>query len=238
VSDLLEPGTIKPPPPSVELAGSRPMFTGIPGGQLIDSLPLPDFSQKRLIFNEFSRPGQVHVYSAECHAGDRLRAQMYVPVLPRGGSVVPAFAIVGQSLPYSADIHTLPLDLPHGYSAIVAPPPSELLQPVQDVLTRARYYPGPMVDTRTLVGGRCYLVTWSPHNHMGKYVLQVGQRWPWRLTYWMRLPLFWWQIRGWFGLSRSGAYTAGSALLLGFLLAWLWKQPALKDNETGTVDSP
>jgi hypothetical protein len=204
------------------------MFTGIPGAHLTDSLPVADFSQKRLLFNEFSRPGQIHVYSAECHAGERLRAQMYVPVLPRGGAVVPAFAIVGQSLPYSADIRSLPLDLPQGYSAIVTPPPSELLQPVQDLITRVRYYPGPMVDTRTLVGGRCYLVVWSPHNHMGKYVIQVGQHWPWRLTYWMQLPVFWWQIRGWFGLSRTGIYTAVTTLLLGFILAWLWKQPAGK----------
>jgi hypothetical protein len=129
-----------------------------------------------------------------------------VPVLPVGGAVVPAFAVVAQSLPYSADVHKLPFVLPAGLSAVVAPPPTELVAPVADALTNVRYYPGPTIDTKTLVGGRAYIVVWSPHNHMGKYVLQIGNRWPMRWTYWAQIPLFWWQIRGWFGLSRAAAY--------------------------------
>jgi hypothetical protein len=200
--------------PGIDLAGSKPIFPGFPGDDLIDGLELPDFSQKRLIFNRFTKPGQIHVYKARCRAGERLRARMYVPVLPRGGAVVPAFAIVAQSLPYSADLRKLPLDLPAGYSTIVAPPPSDLLQPVEDILTRVRYYPGPLIDTRTLVGGHCYLVVWSPHNHMGKYVLQIGHRWPWRWSYWAQLPAFWWKIRGWFGLSRAAAYLVGAGVVV------------------------
>ena len=77
-----------------------------------------------------------------------------------------------------------------------------------------RYYPGPVVDTRTLVGGRCYVVVWSPHNHMGKYVLQIGRTWSWRWTYWAQIPRFWWQIRGWFGLDRSAAYGIAAGALV------------------------
>lgn len=238
MTDLLRPGDVHAAPPAVDLAGSIPLFTGIPGGHLTASLPIPDFTQKRLLFNEFTRPGQVHVYSAECRAGDRIRTQMYVPVLPRGGSVVPAVALVGQSLPYSADVHHLPVDMPHGYSAIVAPPPSELLQPVQDVLTHVRYYPGPLIDTRTLVGGRCYLVVWSPHNHMGKYVIQIGHQWPWRWTYWLQLPLFWWQIRGWFGLGRGSVYKGGALVLMAVVLAWLWRRTVRGRTETKKLNTP
>lgn len=199
--------------PGVDLAGSTPHFPVQPGSSLATGLPVEGFTHKRLLFNEFTHPGQIHVYRVDCQAGQRLRLRMYVPVLPLGGSVVPAFAIVAQSLPYSADVHNLPLALPRGYSTIVAPPPSELLQPVEDVLTRVRYYPGPLIDTRTLVGGRCYIVVWSPHNHMGKYVIQTGHRWPLRWTYWLQLPRFWWQIRGWFGLSRAAAYSTAAVLL-------------------------
>jgi len=200
----------------VDLAGSTPVFPGIPGGRLNTGLPMADFANKRLLFNRLEQPGQVHVYSAVCRAGDRLRVQMVVPVLPRGGSVIPAFAVVAQSLPYSADVQKLPVDVPAGYSAIVAPPPTELIAPVQDLLTRVRYYPGPVVDTRTLVGGRCYVVVWSPHNHMGKYVLHIGRAWSGRWTYWAQIPRFWWQIRGWFGLDRSAAYgMAAGALIVG-----------------------
>jgi hypothetical protein len=88
-----------------------------------------------------------------------------------------------------------------------------LVAPVADALTNVRYYPGPTIDTKTLVGGRAYLVVWSPHNHMGKYALQVGSRWPMRWTYWAQIPLFWWQIRGWFGLSRAAAYGALTAVV-------------------------
>lgn len=205
--------------PGQELTGSIPTFPGRPGGGLASGLPLAGFDQKRLLFNRLGQPGEVHVYRTDCRAGERLRAQMFVPALPLGGSVVPAFALVAQSLPYSADIHKLPIDLPVGYSAVVAPPPGELLLPVQDRLTRARYYPGPTIDTRTLVSGHCYIVVWSPYNHMGKYMVQLGYRWPMQWTYWAQIPRFWWQIRGWFGLSRAAAYVAGAGLLLGGLLA-------------------
>lgn len=213
---LLQTGT--------DLAGSLPVFPKIPGDSLATGLVLSDLRRKQLIFNRLAQPGQVHVYSAECRAGERLRVQMFVPVLPLGGSVVPAFAVVAQSLPYSADVQKLPLELPAGYSAVVAPPPGELLTPVNDMLTRVRYYPGPLIDTRTLVGGRCYIIVWSPHNHMGKYVLQVGANWPWKWTYWAQLPLFWWLIRGWFGLSRVAAYwTVGALVLAGIMLRLFWR---------------
>jgi hypothetical protein len=203
-----------------DLAGSVPVFPKTPGDSLATSLALSDLRRKQLIFNRILQPGQIHVYSADCRAGERLRAQMFVPVLPLGGSVVPAFAVVAQSLPYSADIQKLPIELPAGYSAVVAPPPGELHTPVSDMLTRVRYYPGPLIDTRTLVGGRCYIIVWSPHNHMGKYVLQVGTTWSWRGSYWAQLPLFWWLIRGWFGLSRMAAYWTIGALLLIGALGW------------------
>jgi hypothetical protein len=208
-----------------DLAGSLPVFPKTPGNSLATSLALSDLRRKQLIFNRLAQPGQIHVYSAECRAGERLRVQMFVPVLPLGGSVVPAFAMVAQSLPYSADLQKLPVELPAGYSAVVAPPPGELLTPVSDMLTRVRYYPGPLVDTRTLVSGRCYIIVWSPHNHMGKYVLQVGTTWPWKGSYWVQLPRFWWLIRGWFGLSRIAAYwTVGAMLLIGaVLLRLFWR---------------
>lgn len=209
---LLATGTTGLAVTGTDLAGTQPVFPGLPGAKLADSLSIAEVRTKRLIFNRLRAPGQVHVYSAECVAGEQIRVQMFVPVLPQGGAVVPAFAIVAQSLPYSADVRKLPLELPGGFSAVVAPPPSDLVQPVEDILTRVLYYPGPIVDTRTLVGGRCYIVVWSPHMHMGKYVLQVGHRWPTAVGYWARIPTYWWQIRGWFGLSRSVAYYAAVAV--------------------------
>lgn len=201
-----------------DLAGSLPYFTNYAGPTLATSLPLPGFRQKALLFGRLTMPGQVHVYSADCRAGERLRVQMLAPVLPQGGALAPAFAVVAQSLPYSADVRKLPFTLPAGFSAVVAPPPGELLAPAQDLLTGARYFPGPLVDTRTLVGGRCYVVVWSPQNQMGKYVLQIGHGWPLRWSYWLQVPRFWWQIRGWFGLSRAAAYAAlAGAALLGLL---------------------
>ncbi len=215
------------PVSSAELAGSLPAFPPLPGAELAASQHVPNIHRKRLIFNRLTLPGQVHVYSAECSAGQRLRVQMYVPVLPGGGAVAPAFAIIAQSLPYSTakakakkmetgkaeadkmggkqvDELAPPVDVPAGYSTMVALPPGELEAPVQDLLTRVRFYPGPTLDTRLLVGGRCYIVVWSPQHRSGKYVLQVGHRWSWRAGYWLQMPRYWWQIRGWFGMGRGG----------------------------------
>ena len=198
-----------------DFAGSLPLFPKVPGSTLATSSSVPGFRRKQLLFNRLGRPGQIHVYSAECHAGERLRIQSCVPVLAMGGAVMPACAVIAQSLPYSADVQKLPVDLPAGYSAVVAPPPGTLGLPVRDLLTRVEYYPGPLIDTRTLVSGRCYIVVWSPNNQMGKYVLQIGNSWSWNLGYWLQLPRYWWQIRGWFGRSRTAAYV----VLIGLVIA-------------------
>lgn len=208
-----------PPALGIDLAGSMPVFPRRVGSTLTSSAPLASLRAKQLVFNRLESPGRVHIYQAECQAGERLRVQLLVPVLPSGGMVAPAVAVVAQSLPYSADVQKLPFALPAGFSAVVAPAPTELVAPVRDLLTRAGYYPGPVIDTRTLVGGRCYVVVWSPYNHIGKYVLQTGYAWPWRWTYWLQVPRFWWQIRGWFGLSRMAAYALGVVVIVAALIA-------------------
>jgi hypothetical protein len=175
---------------------------------------LGDFRQRQLIFARLDRPARVHVYRADCRAGERLRAQVLTPVLPNGGAVAPAMAVIAQSLPYHGEDANLPFDLPAGYSAVVVSPPRALLSPVRDLLTRVSYYPGPVIDTRTLIGGHCYIVVWSPQNQVGKYALQVGQNWPWSWRYWLGVPGYWWKIRGWFGYSRVAALVLLVALLL------------------------
>lgn len=199
---------------SADLAGSRPFFARQVGSTLVSSTEVGDFYQRRLIFSQLDQPGRVHVYRADCRAGERLRVQMLTPVLPGGGAVMPAMAVIAQSLPYDAEEAELPLPLPAGYSAVVASPPKSLLSPVRDMLTRVSYYPGPVIDTRTLVGGHCYIAVWSPQHQMGKYALHVGHGWPWSWRYWLGVPSYWWQIRGWFGHSRWAAYAAVGALLV------------------------
>jgi hypothetical protein len=201
---------------STDLAGSAPCFARNVGGTMLTSAVLGDFRQRQLIFNHLDQPGRVHVYRADCRAGERLRVQLLTPVLPRGGAVTPAMAVIAQSLPYDGVETELPFPLPAGFSAVVVSPPRALLAPVRDLLTRVSYYPGPVIDTRTLVGGNCYIVVWSPKNQMGKYALHVGQGWPWSWRYWLGVPGYWWKIRGWFGLSRVAGYMALGALLLLF----------------------
>ena len=215
---IIGPTTIpsREPRLSSDLACSTPVFVREAGDTILTSADVGDFRQRQLIFNRLDRPGRVHIYRAECRAGERLRVQMLMPVLPKGGSVSPAMAVVAQSLPYAGEDVELPVALPAGYSAVIASPPRALLAPVRDLLTRVSYYPGPVIDTRTLVGGRCYIAVWSPQNQMGKYALQVGHSWPWSWRYWLGVPSYWWRIRGWFGHSRAAAYGVLMALLLLF----------------------
>lgn len=187
---------------SADLAGCVPVFHSEVGATLAHSSELATLHRRQMLFGRIDQPGRIHVYSAECMAGERLRVQLLAPKLPFGRGLAPSFAVVAQSLPYSADAQKLPVGLPAGYSAVVAPAPGQLAAPVRDPLTRTEYFSGPLIDTRTLVGGRCYIVVWSPPGQIGKYALRVGSAWPWRFGYWLRLPFFWWQIRGWFGVNR------------------------------------
>lgn len=213
---------------SADLAGCVPVFPASVGETLAHSTELDSLRRRQILFGRIDQPGRIHVYSAECVAGERLRVQLLAPKLPFGRGLAPSFAVIAQSLPYSADIQKLPIGLPAGYSAVVAPAPGQLAAPVRDPLTRTEYFSGPLVDTRTLVGGRCYIVVWSPTEQIGKYALRIGSSWPWRFGYWLRLPFFWWQIRGWFGVSRARAWVA-LAMLLGVLLAIV---RMLKEDET------
>jgi hypothetical protein len=187
-----------------------------------------DFRQRHLIFSHLERPGRVHVYRADCSAGERLRVQMLTPALAKGSAISPAMAVIAQSLPYDGEPGDLPFSLPAGYSAVVAQPPRNLLSVVRDMLTRVSYYPGPVIDTRTLVGGRCYIAVWSPKNQMGKYALHVGHSWPWSWRYWLGLPSYWWRIRGWFGETHAAAYGVVLALLL---LVWIGSAIAQRRNQ-------
>lgn len=209
-----------------ELAGSIPLFPKRPGEKLSAALWLPDFRRKRLIFNEFEQTQRVHVYQADCRAGERLRVQMFYPVLRRGRSARARFAVIAQSLPYSADPQALPIAMPAGFRAVVAPQMNAWTVPNVDMLTRAEYYPGPVIDTQSLVSGRCYIVVWTPDERPGRYVLHVGHRWPLRGSYWMQIPIYWWQIRGWFGLTRAAAYALVGGLLLGVIGAWILSKRA------------
>lgn len=218
-TDAAAPATIN------ELAGNLPVFPAQPGEKLATSLNLGDFRSKRIVFSRLGSPGEVHVYSAECVAGERLHVRSLVPELPHGGAVIPAFAIVAQSLPYSADVRKLPVELPGGFSAVVAPAQTELSRPLREMTTGVRYYPGPAIETRTLVGGRCYLVVWSPGNNLGKYAMQIGTRPNPAAGYWAQFPLAWWQVRGWFGVSRVAAvYAAGAVVAVAATLSLLFRK--------------
>lgn len=205
----------------IDLAGSYPVFPRAPGNRLGSALTLTDFRKKRLLFQHFDDSESIHVYQADCRAGERLRVQMVYPILEKERTAEARFAVIGQSLPYSADIQDLPLQLPTGFRAVVAPQMNEWRAPVTDILTRASYYPGPIIDTRVLVSGRCYIMVWTTEKQPGKYVLQVGHRWPLRWSYWAQVPLYWWSIRGWFGLSRAAAYALGAGIVIGLLTAWM-----------------
>jgi hypothetical protein len=206
----------------LDMAGSLPVWAQGAGSTIATSMELPNFRQKRLLFGRLDAPGSVQVYSAECHAGERLRVQMLAPVLRMERGIAPSFALIAQSLPYSADVHKLPFALPAGFSAVVAPAhagsPQEMAPAMRDPLTQAYYYPGAVIDTRTLVGGRCYIVVWSPERQMGKFALLIGSQWHLDWLYWLQTPLYWWKIRSWFGLGHRPAYIALAALLATFFL--------------------
>jgi hypothetical protein len=117
-----------PAPASIWLAACR-IFRGCPAARSQRACRCKIFNPNGCSSIGSASPARCTSMRADCRAGERLRVQMLVPMLPLGGSVVPAFAVVAQSLPYSADTQKLPFALPAGFSAVVAPPPSELVTP-------------------------------------------------------------------------------------------------------------
>jgi hypothetical protein len=230
------------PDTGLDMVGSLPVVAHHAGGTIATSMELPAFRQKLLILGRLEAPGSVQVYTAECHAGERLRVQMLAPLLRMERGIAPSFALIAQSLPYSADVHKLPFALPAGFSAVVAPAyagaPQEMAPAMRDPLTQARYYPGPVIDTRTLVGGRFYIVVWSPERHLGKFAVSIGSQWPLDWWYWLQMPLYWWKIRAWFGLGHRPAYLALAAMASTYALARLMRRGRKQSAPAGQTPLP
>ena len=200
------------PRPSTELAQSRPCFlTGV-GRTFATASPLQDVTTQQTIFGMMDSPGSVHVLRADCPAGQRLRVQLFSPVLQRGRAPAMALAVVAQGLRTVFDGPKPPIHLPAGYGAVSVGPVTKQAIPLVDRIAGARFFAGPAVDEVTLVGGRCYILVWSPDNQPGKYLLQVGYA-PFQAGRLAAL-LAWWRIRGWFGLSRMAGMVALPAVLL------------------------
>lgn len=214
------------PRPTAELAQSRPRFLRDAGRTPATATPLADVTTKQTIFGMLDQPGSVHVFRADCPAGQRLRAQVFAPSLQGGRALVPALALVAQGVRTGVDGPEIPVPLPAGYGAVSVAPAAKLADPLVDRLTGAQFFAGPLVDEVTLVGGRCYVVVWSPDKQPGKYLLQVGYA-PSRVGR-LAIATAWWRIRGWFGLSRTGGVVAllAAALVIGLVLRLLLRRPA------------
>jgi hypothetical protein len=204
----------------LHLAASRVRILEGAGRSLAVATPLGGMTRCSVVLNTIDHPGRGHVYRADCPAGTRLRVQVLIPSLAAGRALNPAVAVLAQGAPASNNSLKLPVSVPAGYSAQVAAPAKTQPQTHTDALTGATFAVGRTIDTRTLVGGRVYVVVWSPDNLMGKYALQVGYAPVHEWGQWLLAPWIWWQVRGWFGLGRTAAYVVlAAALLLVTLIA-------------------
>ncbi len=203
----------------LHLAGSLVYILEGAGGSLAAATMLEGVTRCAVVLNQIDHPGRVHVYRADCPAGTRLRVQLLTPSLAAGRALTPAMAVLAQGAPVSSDGLKPPVTIPAGYRAQVVAPPKAQPSAQTDALTGATFLAGLAIDTRTLVGGRVYVVVWSPENLMGKYALQIGHTpvhdWGrWLLALWV-----WWRVRGWFGLKRTAAYVALAGVLFLALIA-------------------
>lgn len=203
------------PQPIPTLSAGRPRFPRRVGQTLATATDLGDVTPQQAIFGYLDRPGAVHVYRSDCPAGQRLRIQVLAPVLQSGRALTPAVALLAHGLPDAAPDTPLPVSVPAGYVARSLPPPDRLREPMVDWWTRARYFAGPVIDERTLVGGRSYIVVWNPEQQPGKYLLRVGYG---RSAGRVAALWNWWRVRSWFGMSRVAGYVLIAAVLL---MAWL-----------------
>ncbi len=203
----------------LHLAGSLVQLLHGAGGSLAAATPLTDMARCQVILNRFDHPGRAHVYRVDCPAGTRLRVQLLTPALAVGRALTPAVALLAQGAPGGGETVKLPVAIPAGYAAQTLAPPKRQPPAQTDALTGAGFFPGRAIDTHTLVGGRVYLVVWSPDNLMGKYGIQIGHVPVHDWGQWLLAPWIWWRVRGWFGLSRTAAYVALAVLLLVALLA-------------------
>jgi pimeloyl-ACP methyl ester carboxylesterase len=156
------------------------------GGQYVDE---PWFMW--FVLGELSSASDVDMARFDYQAGERFKAEIFIPGHEELRSFNPYLALVGPGLP-SPD-QPLPFAIPDGMGAIVAT--SQATYDYFDIFTQMVYFPRAKIEVVMPQTGRYYVAVWGQPVGMARYALDIGIMENFAPHVLIRYPVNWWEVR-------------------------------------------
>lgn len=156
------------------------------GGQYV---PEPWFMW--FVLGELSSAGDVDMAKFDYQAGDRFKAEIFIPGHQALREFNPYLALIGPGLPRPRE--PLPFEIPEGMGAIVAA--SDGTFDYFDIFTQMVYFPRAKIEVIMPQTGRYYVAVWGEPVGMARYALDIGIMENFAPRVLARYPINWWEVR-------------------------------------------
>jgi len=172
------------------------------------------------VLGELSSADDVDMARFDYQAGERFKAEIFIPGHEELRSFNPYLALIGPGLPQPDQ--PLPFALPDGMGAIVTTSAGTF--DYFDIFTQMVYFPRAKVEVVMPETGRYYVAVWGEPVGMARYALDIGIMENFAPHVLIRYPINWWEVRD---FLRWGHWPIVIAPPLGIVsILWLLRRRA------------
>lgn len=194
---------------------AAPVFAHKPiWGEENGIIEIPDLVTSYAFYRDLPS-GKVDAYYFEGKAGQKFNFGVQIPDLEGLQNYEVAVALFGPELP-RADKSQLPPDHPEDLGALIFP--SIVTENFFESFTQTNYLGRQKITTTLPADGDYYLIVWHPESLAGKYVLDSGRAENFTPGDLFLFPVWWIQVRVYFGQGPVLLAIAGAILLAGVVI--------------------
>ena len=176
-----------------------------------DSTQIENLSTSFAFYRQIETRAQVDTYTFEARSGENFHAGINIPAVSGLENYGVSVALLGPGIP-QVDQNAIPIGYPEGFGAIIFP--TIVGEDFFEPFTQTNYWGRQNIDFTLPESGTYYLLVWNPENKFGKYVLDTGTQEVFSPADLVRFPLWWLQVKLYFGLSPILVAGPPAALVL------------------------
>ncbi len=195
--------------PSVTAFAHKPIW-----GEEDGIIEIPDLVTSYAFYRDLPS-GKVDAYYFAGKAGQEFNFGIQIPDLESLQHYEVAVGLFGPGLP-KVDESQLPPDHPEDLGALIFP--STITEDFFEAFTQTNYLGRQKITTALPADGDYYLLVWHPENLEGKYVLDSGRAENFTPGDLFLFPIWWIQVRVYFGQGPMLLAIASVILLAGVVI--------------------
>ncbi|MCS7055514.1 MAG: alpha/beta fold hydrolase [Thermoflexales bacterium] len=172
------------------------------------------------VLGELSSADDVDMTRFDYKAGDRFKAEIFIPGHEELRAFNPTIALIGPGLPRPAE--QLPFEIPEGMGAVIAT--SDGTFDYFDIFTQMVYFPRAKIEVVMPQTGRYYVAVWGEPVGIARYALDIGIMENFAPHVLARYPINWWEVRDYLQWGHWPALLVPP--LIAVALLWLMRRLA------------